>query len=95
MLICFVLLATAASADEWPQWRGPHRDGVWHETGLVEKFAGDKLRLRWRVPVANGYSGPTVADGRVYVTDRLVEPKQVERVHAFDWRDGKSLWTHT
>ena len=84
----------AASADDWPQWRGANRDGIWLETGLVEKFAGDKLQLRWRIPVASGYSGPTVADGRVYITDRLVEPKQVERVHAFDWRDGKQLWTH-
>ena len=54
----------------------------------------DKLKLRWRVPVAGGYSGPTVADGRVYVTDRLVEPKQIERVHCFDWRDGKEIWSH-
>ncbi len=82
-----------ARADEWPQWRGPKRDGVWRETGLVEHFASDKLKLRWRVPLASGYSGPTVADGRVYVTDRLVEPKPIERVHAFDWRDGKTLWT--
>ena len=71
-------VSTLASADDWPQWRGPNRDGVWHETGLVDKFAGDKLKLRWRVPVAGGYSGPTVADGRVYVTDRVVEPKNPE-----------------
>jgi outer membrane protein assembly factor BamB len=81
-------------ADDWPQWRGPNRDGVWHETGLVEKFAGDHLKPRWRAAVAGGYSGPTVADGRVYVTDRLVEPTQIERVHCFDWRDGKELWSH-
>ena len=85
----------AARSDEWPQWRGPNRDGVWSETGLVDKFANEQLKLRWRVPIANGYSGPTVADGRVYVTDRLVEPKQVERVHAFDWKDGTKLWSHT
>jgi outer membrane protein assembly factor BamB len=87
-------LAVQASADDWPQWRGPNRDGVWHETGLVDKFASDKLKLRWRVPVANGYSGPTVADGRVYVTDRLVEPKEIERIHCFDSRDGSTIWSH-
>ena len=87
-------VSAPALADDWPQWRGPGRDGIWHETGLVDKFAGQRLELRWRMPVAGGYSGPTVADGRVYVTDRLVEPKQIERVHCFDWRDGKPLWSH-
>ncbi len=92
--LAFGVLPLAARADDWPQWRGPQRDGVWRETGLVDRFASDKLQLKWRVPLASGYSGPTVADGRVYVTDRLVEPKQVERIHCFDWRDGKTLWTH-
>ncbi len=82
-------------ADDWPQWRGPKRDGVWRETGLVDHFAADKLKLRWRVPLASGYSGPTVADGRVYVTDRLVEPTQVERIHCFDWQDGKLVWSQS
>jgi outer membrane protein assembly factor BamB len=83
-----------ANADEWPQWRGPSRDGVWKESGIVEKFAGDKLKLRWQVPVANGYSGPTVANGRVFITERLTEPEQEERVRAFDWRSGEEIWSH-
>jgi outer membrane protein assembly factor BamB len=83
-----------APADEWPQWRGPNRDGVWREDGLVEKFADKQLKVRWRVPISSGYSGPTVADGRVLVTDRVIDPKQIERVHAFDWQTGKKLWTH-
>ncbi len=87
--------ARKVAADDWPQWRGPTRDGVWRETGLVEKFAGPQLAIRWRAPVGNGYSGPTVAQGRVYVTDRLVEPEQVERVHCFDENSGESLWSHT
>ncbi len=101
---CFVLIAAgllAASAawtgslrgDEWPQWRGPTRDGVWRETGLVDKFAGPELKLRWREPIGSGYNGPTVADGRVYVTDRQTEPDQIERVHCLDWQTGKKLWT--
>ena len=39
-------------------------------------------------------AGRPIADGRVFVTDRLVEPKQVERVHCFDWKTGHELWTH-
>ena len=101
---CFVvvlmLVGVAASAphllaDEWPQWRGPNRDGVWRETGVVRRFSGAKIKRRWSAPIGSGYSGPTVAGGRVFVTDRLVEPKQVERVHSFDWKTGRPLWTHT
>lgn len=93
VLLVFVLPAFA-SADDWPQWRGPNRDGVWHETGIVEKFSSPQLPIRWRAEIASGYSGPTVAEGRVYVTDRLVEPEQVERVHCFDAETGESIWSH-
>jgi len=97
--ICWALTlwsacASVALAEDWPQWRGPNRDGVWHEDGLVEKFAGETLKPTWTAKIGSGYSGPTVADGRVFVTDRLVEPKQTERVHAFDEKTGKPLWTH-
>ncbi len=92
---CTLLFAAVAAADEWPQWRGPHRDGQWRETGLVERFAQPKLEILWRAPVGSGYSGPTVADGRVFVTDRLVEPEQVERVHCFDWQLGTTIWSYS
>jgi outer membrane protein assembly factor BamB len=88
------LCGTLARADEWPQWRGPNRDGVWREDGLVDHFASPQLKLRWQADVGSGYSGPTVALGRVYVTDRLVEPTQQERVLCFDWQSGKPLWKH-
>lgn len=90
-----VIFKSSLYADDWPQWRGPNRDGVWRETGIVETFAAPQLTPRWRVPISSGYSGPTVAEGRVYVTDRVVEPTQVERIHCFDEQSGKSLWTHT
>ena len=92
---CFAAaVAARARADDWPQWRGPTRDGVWRESGIVEKFAGPELKPRWRAAVAGGYSGPTVAAGRVYLTDRLTKPSQVERVLCFDAANGKPLWTH-
>jgi outer membrane protein assembly factor BamB len=94
---CLVLLTIIAPhelrADDWPQWRGPTRDGVWRETGLVDHFESAQLPLAWRAPIAAGYSGPTVSGGRVFVSDRLVEPRQAERVHAFDSKTGKPLWT--
>ena len=85
---------TVLHADDWPQWRGPNRDGVWHESGMIEKFNGPQITLRWRTKIGPGYSGPTVADGRVYITDRLAEPKEIERVRCFEWKTGESIWTH-
>ncbi|MCS6860222.1 MAG: PQQ-like beta-propeller repeat protein [Abditibacteriales bacterium] len=93
LICCLSAWLTTARADDWPQWRGPHRDGVWRETGIIEKFDSPEIKIRWRVPISNGYSGPTVADGRVYVMDRIVEPTEQERVHCFDWQTGKRLWT--
>ena len=87
-------LQSVTTADDWPQWRGPGRDGVWHESGIVDRFDGPEIKLRWRAEISGGYSGPTVAAGRVFVTDRVEEPEEMERVHAFDWTSGKELWTH-
>jgi outer membrane protein assembly factor BamB len=61
----------------------------------VQKFDSPQLPIRWRVKIASGYSGPTVADGRVYVTDRLTDPIQLERVHCFDAMTGGSIWSHS
>lgn len=82
-------------ADDWPQWRGANRDGTWRETGLIDRFESDRLEIQWRQPIGPGYSGPTVAEGRVFVTDRQSQPRQVERVHCFDWKLGTPLWTFT
>jgi outer membrane protein assembly factor BamB len=86
------LLIHETQADDWPQWRGPNRDGIWHETGILNSFSTPKLTPRWSVPVGSGYSGPTVADGRVYVMDRMTKPEEVERVVCFNWEDGQQLW---
>ncbi len=87
------VIRSAARADDWPQWRGPHRDGVWRESGIVERLPGPQIPLRWSAPISGGYSGPTVALGRVYVSDRVEEPEEQERIHCFRWTDGKKLWT--
>jgi len=89
------LTAAAAYGDDWPQWRGPTRDGQWRETGLLETFSTKQVPILWRAPIGSGYSGPTVAEGRVYVTDRHDEGPTRERVHCFDAKTGKSLWTRS
>lgn len=96
-------------ADDWPQWLGPKRDGVWRETGLLSKFPEGGPKVRWRTPVGIGYAGPAVAAGKVFVTD-LVLPEGVrapsdgfkggrlngtERVLCLDEATGKVLWTHS
>src|SRR5437763_5078719 len=85
--------ARRAQADDWPQWLGPQRDGVWREAGIVEKFPEGGPKVLWRTPIQGGYAGPAVADGRVYVTDRVVTPPQ-ERVLCLDEKSGKVLWKH-
>jgi outer membrane protein assembly factor BamB len=102
LLVC----VTQLRADDWPQWLGPQRDGVWRETGIIEKFPDSGVKVRWRAPVAAGYSGPAVARGRVYLTDRQAgksgggNPFQKgvipgnERVLCFNEADGKVIWRH-
>ena len=83
------LLAGVLRGDDWPQWRGPRRDGVWRESGVIEKFEGPEIKTRWRAEVAGGYCGPTVAEGRVYVSDRVTAPEEQERVHCLDAATGR------
>ena len=92
-ILCGLLLTMPVAAAEWPQWRGPQSDGVWRETGIVSTLP-DTLTPRWKALIASGYTSPTVADGRVYVMDRLTKPEQVERVHCFDAQTGKLIWSH-
>jgi outer membrane protein assembly factor BamB len=110
-----ILLAMAipgAGADDsihdWPQWLGPNRDGVWRETGLVDKFPAGGPKVVWRAPIGGGYSGPAVAGERLYVMDRVravdaegkpVRPTRAgipgtERVLCVDARNGSPIWKH-
>ena len=90
-------MGAALEADDWPQWRGADRLGVWAETGIVDQLP-DQLRVAWRVPIGSGYSGPAVADGRVFVTDWAEDPQSrtmdgTERALALDELTGEVLWT--
>lgn len=88
-----VSLASEVLGDDWPQWRGPSRDGTWSETGLVRELPPGQLPYAWSVEIGPGYSGPTVAGGRVYVMDRQPKDRDAtERIHCFDSATGKSHW---
>jgi outer membrane protein assembly factor BamB len=92
--LCLSNIIQETQAEDWPQWRGPQRNGTWQETGLVSQFPQKQLPRMWEVEIGSGYSGPTVANGRVYVMDRLTKPDQVERVLCFDADNGKLIWEH-
>lgn len=85
---------TTLFAADWPQWRGPGRDGVWNETGIIQTFTAPTLKPLWSTPIGAGYSGPTVAGDRVLITDHVTQPTEQERVHCLDRTTGKVLWTH-
>ena len=98
--------AQGTNADDWPQWMGPNRDNVWREEGLLEEFPEAGPRVVWRVPIAGGYAGPAVADGKVFVTDYVTnenvkidnfdrkEFTGTERVLCLDESTGEQLWKH-
>lgn len=93
----FLSLGVGLSAEDWHQWRGIDRLGVWTETGIVETLP-DQLTVTWRVPVNTGYAGPAVAAGRVFVSDWAEDPESrtlegTERVIALDEQTGAVLWT--
>jgi outer membrane protein assembly factor BamB len=89
-------LVAASRADDWPQWRGLHRDAVWHETGILQSFPPEGLKILWRVPVGVGFSSPCVVQDRVYVTDSQVTRTNArENVRCMDAATGKTIWVHT
>src|SRR6266581_7069135 len=89
------LVAQESVATDWPQFRGPNRDGIWNETGILESFPKEGVKIRWRHPVGGGFSSPVVAQSRVFVFDvELTKPTSRERLHCFEEKTGKVLWVH-
>lgn len=105
--VVLFIIPTTLMADDWPQWMGPGRQSVWKEEGIVDRFPEDGLKPKWKAPVGLGYSGPAVADGKVFVLDYQksagdvanspsgrIELKGKERVMCFDAATGKELWKY-
>lgn len=97
--------APSARADDWPQWLGPNRDSTWREEGVVDAFPAGGPKIKWRMPVGYGFSGPAVADGRVFVPDFVKSQGELtnnpgtrdrltgqERLLCLDAATGEQLW---
>src|SRR5207249_4079555 len=83
-----LLYAISAAAQDWPQWRGPNRDGV--AVGFREpKVWPERLQQVWKVEVGIGYSNPIVIGNRVFIHSRQGGN---DVVTAFDLETGKQLW---
>ena len=89
-----LVVATVVFAADWPEWRGAGRQGIWSETGIIQSIPAVGLRTKWRVPIRAGYSGPAIADGRVFLLDhvRTTGSGASEQVVCLDERTGKVLW---
>jgi outer membrane protein assembly factor BamB len=79
-------------ADDWPQWRGPQRDGISHETGLLGEWPKDGPGMLWKSDaIGRGYSTPAVVGDRLYVMAN--EGLENEFVEALDAGTGKRVWS--
>ncbi len=88
-IVLLIVLGSVGLAQDWPQWRGPQRDGV------VKDFAApavwpEKLKLVWKTPVGSGYSSPIISQGKVWLHARQEEN---EVVSCLDFKTGKVLWS--
>ena len=105
-LVILACCVSFLSADDWPQYMGKNRDGVWQEKAIVNSFHPKGLPVKWRMPIKYGYGGPAVRGGRVFVMDYDTPGKiqnspdgtneltGKERVLCFASLTGKKLWEH-
>lgn len=83
-------VASAQKSGSWPQWRGPNRDGVSTEKGLLKAWPEDGPKVAWKIDsVGVGYSSLAVSDGRIFTQGDI---DGVEHIICINAKDGKVLW---
>ncbi|HUE73973.1 MAG TPA: PQQ-binding-like beta-propeller repeat protein [Pirellulaceae bacterium] len=91
-LVCSCVLTSLAVAADWPQWRGPNRDGISQEKGLLQEWPQEGPKLLWQVKdLGDGYSTPAVVGDRLYVISN--KGMDDERVQCLSVADGKEIWS--
>lgn len=90
LIMCLSLYAVAQAQADWPQWRGPNRDGISKETGLLKQWPAEGPPLVWKATGAGqGYSTVSISGGRLFTMGAREER---EYIIAFDVASGKQLW---
>jgi outer membrane protein assembly factor BamB len=87
LLLC--LLAGTALAADWPQFRGPNRDGISRENGLLKSWPAGGPKVLWKTLVGEGYSHLVVSKGRLFT---LYGEGSGDFAVAYDAATGKPLW---
>jgi outer membrane protein assembly factor BamB len=91
ILICLLIIsaiAAWAAPPDWPQWRGPNRDGISKET-ILKSWPAEGPKVLWKAPSGEGYSGIVVANGRIYT---IHAARADELAVCLDAASGKELW---
>ncbi len=88
-LLAFAVLP--ARAEDWPQFLGPRRDGSYLGP-LAKEFPADGPKQSWQISVGNGFAGPVVANGKLFLFHR---PGDVETLDCLDPETGKVTWTYS
>jgi len=91
LTVMLVLMTSYIMAADWPQYLGPDRNGIATETGLKRSWPEDGPKVLWTFPLGEGFAGPAVSDGKVYVLDRVGSEQDVLR--CIDLATGKEEWT--
>ena len=90
-IAAILLFAATAQAADWPQWLGPERNGVSGETGLMQSWPATGPVVQWRVPLGKGFSGISIADGRIYT---MYAAAGDEYAICLDAQTGEKIWRH-
>lgn len=84
-------LASLCPAEDWPQWRGPHRNGISDEKDWSAPWPAGGPKVLWKANVGIGFASFTVAGNRVFTTGNT---ENTDAVFCFDAGTGKELWKH-
>jgi len=92
-IFLFVVIVAAGNcyASDWSQYLGPDRNAVSSETGLMRSWPAEGPKVLWTVPLGEGFGGPAISEGKVYVYDRVDDKVNVLR--CFDLIGGREEWT--
>lgn len=86
--VCVLALLAAVWAEDWPQWRGPNRDGIAARFSEPKAWP-EKLNLKWKVNVGEGHASPVVAEGKIYLHTRQGDREVVSCLRP---DNGQVIW---